>query len=237
MRNDDVARLPYILLIFIGLLAACQPMPSAPVQSPELPPLPALPVADAQHFVVSPERSTLHVLVQREGPLAKYGHNHVVSAPLRGDVYLRPEFQRSGFALSLAVNELVVDDPAARAAEGGDFAGTLSAQAIAATRDNMLSDAVLNATAFSRIGIRSVSLSGPEWQPDISLRIQLRGVERDIRVPTVIERCGDALIASGRFTLRQSDFGIEPFSVLGGGLRVSDALVIRFRIVAERADQ
>jgi len=36
------------------------------------------------------------------------------------------------------------------------------------------------------------------------------------------------------FRIHQSEFGIEPFSALNGGLRVRDALDIRIRLVARR---
>jgi hypothetical protein len=40
------------------------------------------------------------------------------------------------------------------------------------------------------------------------------------------------LTATGRFVFNQSDFGITPFSVAGGNLRVADSLLVRFRVVA-----
>jgi hypothetical protein len=40
------------------------------------------------------------------------------------------------------------------------------------------------------------------------------------------------MTARGRFAILQSDYGIVPFSVLGGALRVEDRVEIMFRIVA-----
>jgi len=45
------------------------------------------------------------------------------------------------------------------------------------------------------------------------------------------------LLATGTFSLRQSDYGIEPFSVLGGGLQVLDPVDVTFRLRAEKIDQ
>ena len=39
------------------------------------------------------------------------------------------------------------------------------------------------------------------------------------------------LVATGGLTLKQSDFGIKPFSILNGGLRVRDGLDVSFHLV------
>jgi hypothetical protein len=41
-------------------------------------------------------------------------------------------------------------------------------------------------------------------------------------------------MAAGELRLRQSDFGITPFSVLGGALTVEDELRVRYRLLARR---
>ena len=40
------------------------------------------------------------------------------------------------------------------------------------------------------------------------------------------------LIARGRFTLSHSQLGLEPFSVLGGALLVSNQMTVHYRLVA-----
>jgi hypothetical protein len=86
------------------------------------------------------------------------------------------------------------------------------------TRHNMLSAEVLNAQAHPRIIIRSIGVSGPRWQPDMTVEITLRGHTRVTTVPVALEIANDHLIASGRFRLLQTEFGIQPFSALGGNL-------------------
>jgi hypothetical protein len=51
-------------------------------------------------------------------------------------------------------------------------------------------------------------------------------------VPARVEYADGTLVASGSMAIRQSDFGIVPFSVLGGALQVHDRLEMRFRLVA-----
>ena len=59
-------------------------------------------------------------------------------------------------------------------------------------------------------------------------------VSRSFAVPVQVRVEAATLEASGTFELRQSDFGIEPFSVLGGALRVEDRLDVSFELRAER---
>ncbi len=47
-----------------------------------------------------------------------------------------------------------------------------------------------------------------------------------------VKREDDRLRAQGRFAIRQSWFGVEPFSALGGALRVQDWLTVEFDVVA-----
>lgn len=231
----------WVTIFVLGiLLAGCQAVP-APEAEPELtapallPPLPPLPVEDAEHYVVDGGQSDIRVLVYRGGPLAKYGHNHVIRLTrVEGDVYLAPDFHDSGFDLVLPLREVVVDPSEARADEGDEFATNLSPQAKEATLDNMLGSQVLYAGGYPEIHIRSVALLGPAWGPEATVRVTLHGVERDMTVPIAIAHSGDELIVTGLLRLRTSDFGMTPFSVLGGGLQVQDEVKVRFRIVARK---
>lgn len=227
----------YLGLILAGiLLAACQTTPAVNHATQTLAPLPTLPVAGAAHYVVNAELSDVRFLVYRAGALASFGHDHVIQAKdIRGDVYLADDFQTSGFRLNLPVAGFVVDDPKARSVEGPDFAKQPSDAAIDGTRKNMLGPDLLDAAHFPEVSIRSVRLLGPDWGPDATVRIELRGVTRDMSVPISVERNGDTLSVHGAFDLKQSDFGITPFSALGGGLQVADTLRVRFHLVAQKA--
>jgi polyisoprenoid-binding protein YceI len=226
-----------LAILLATALAGCQvaPQPKPEAAPVALPALPPLAVEGATRYVVSAADSEVRILVFRGGPLARYGHNHVIRArSVEGEVYLARRFQDSAFELTLPVAELEVDPPAARLEEGAGFEVPPSAEAIAATRENMLGAATLDATRYPEITIRSVSLRGPAWNPDATVRIALHGTIRDVTVPIAVERCADRITTTGAMAIRASDFGITPFGVLGGGLTVQDELRIRFRIVAAR---
>jgi len=62
----------------------------------------------------------------------------------------------------------------------------------------------------------------------------LHGVSREIEVPVSAVIDADHISAETAFTIRQTDFGVEPYSVFGGALRVKDELSIRARLQAFR---
>jgi polyisoprenoid-binding protein YceI len=60
-------------------------------------------------------------------------------------------------------------------------------------------------------------------------RLTLHGVTRAITVPVAARLEGRTLIATGRFALKQTDYGIKPVSV-GGVVSVKDTVNISFEI-------
>jgi polyisoprenoid-binding protein YceI len=186
-------------------------------------------------FEAVSDRSEFRIVTWPAGPLARFGHAHVIGgSAVSGQVVLAEDFHASGLRLVIAVAALELDRPEWRLDEG--FDPDLPEDTIRDTRDNLLSDALLNADEYPEILIEAVSVNGPPWQPDIDLRITLAGTARELTVPITLDIADQELAASGRISLRQSDFGIEPFSAAGGNLQVADDILIRFRIVARRVD-
>src|SRR5437773_1312474 len=102
------------------------------------------------------------------------------------------------------------------------------------TRESMLGRDVLDAEKHPLVRIESIALVGPQWGPTVTARVTLRGVTRDLRFAAAVLRQDDMLVVVAAFRINQSEFGIEPFTALNGGLRVRDALDIRVRLVARR---
>jgi len=217
-------------------LAGCQS--PAPGKVEPLPPLPPLVVAGTRHCVVDPAASRVVFLVYRVGPLAALGHNHVIRARrFSGDVYINREFNKSAFSLTFPVADFEVDNRKDRVMEGPDFTTRPSTTAIAETTHNMKGPNVLDAKDYRNISVRSVKVSGTREHPVVTVRIGLRGAMADMTVPlTVVQNTDQMLSVSGSFIVKQTRFGIVPFSTMGGGLRVKDEIRIRFRIVAECAE-
>ncbi len=226
------------MLAALAILAGCRsttaPPPSANAsQSQSVGSAATTAPAGTRRLQVDPERTVVTVFVRRAGPLAKLGHDHVItSADEAGSVWLGNAPADSSFELTLPVERFDVDLPAARAAAGLEFAAPVPDDARAGTRHNMLRAEVLDGEHFPTITLRSSAASGVWPQPIVRVAVTLKGVEREQEIPVVVERDADGLTARGELRLNQTDFGITPFSVAGGAIRVADTLEIRFEIAA-----
>ena len=199
-------------------------------------PAPVTVPSAAPRYAVDPQASEIRLLIYRDGPLARFGHNHVIVGRVQGEIRAGETAAGSGFRLEIPAQSLAVDPPAARAEEGEEFVAQVSEPARRGTRENMLGADVLDVVHHPLIRIESVALTGPPWAPTVSARVTLRGTTRDLSFPAAVVRQGDGLVVIASFPIRQSDFGIQPFSALNGGLRVRDALDARLRVVARRED-
>ncbi|MGE5824394.1 MAG: YceI family protein [Bacteroidota bacterium] len=181
--------------------------------------------------------SEIRLLVYRAGPLARFGHNHVIAGPVQGEIWAGRTAEESGFLLEIPVESLSVDPVEARAEEGKEFAAEVSDEARQGTREHMLGSEVLDAQRYPVIRVESVALSGPRWNPSVVARVTLRGATRELRFPAAVVEHGDRLAVIASFTFRQSDFGIEPYAALGGGLRVADEVRVRIRLATRRVNR
>lgn len=189
---------------------------------------------EATRFVVDARASEIRLLVFRDGPLARFGHNHVIVGPVRGEIRAG-DGATGGFRLEIPVESFEIDPPKARSEEGEEFAAEVSDQAREGTRANMLGANLLDAAHYPLIRIDSLALAGPRSDLVVTARATLRGAGRDLRIHAAVEQRGDSLAVTAQFRFRQSDFGIQPFSALGGGLLVRDAVDVRIRLTARRA--
>lgn len=236
MRMSSMSFYAASALMGLLLLAGCQTTPTKPGSIAASGVLNTQPAIGSVHYTVDADRSEVEFLVYKAGTFAAFGHNHTVEARgFTGDVYLAPVFKDSIFSLKLPVKSFEVDRPEARAAAGADFTSKPTADDIKGTTEHMLGADCLDAESYPEVSIQSASLSGSESKAEMTLRITLHGSARDLKVPVSIVRDGDDLSASGDFELKQSEFGITPFSALGGALQVADVLKIHVMIAAKKS--
>ena len=127
----------------------------------------------------------------------------------------------------------VLDLPAERAALGPAFASTLSESSIASTREHMLGQDGLQAERYPLLSIHALEVQGEAPWFSARVAITLHGQMRELQVPLQVSGLPERVQASGSLVLRQSDFGIRPYSALGGLLAVQDDLVVTFSVVGE----
>lgn len=210
-----------IVSIFLaaGLLAGC----SAPPATRQLPPPSGSLPLQGPLLAVDGAHSLVTFRVTRAGPLARLGHDHVLACRcLAGNVSLV-----SGEAeLVVPLDALTVDEPDLRRAAGLD--PDVDAEAVAGTRRN-LQRKVLDTAHYPEAFIR-IRREAPQR---LLVSMTVRGREHRQEVPAQLNALpGGGLRVTGAFAVRQSDFGMVPFSVLGGALQVADVVEVRFDVVA-----
>ncbi len=220
------------LLGTLCLLAACagHPKEPAPAAASAPPPLTApyatAARAGAKVYRLDAGASHVQVLVDKAGPLSGLGHRHVVTVGgLRGFA----EFDGDGKGradLRFPVTALVVDPAAAKKIYPHYSAP--SDEDVAGTRKHMLGP-VLDSRRYPwvRLHIQG-AIDGAAPRP--TAVITLHGVSRKVALHGDFSRSATRLTAQGAFSLKQSDFGITPYSILMGALRVKDTLRIRYHL-------
>jgi polyisoprenoid-binding protein YceI len=188
-------------------------------------------------YTIDGAASDIHWLVYKAGALARLGHNHAIAVPSpHGSVTVDGQnTAASHFEIVMPVADLVIDDPALRATLGEDFASVPTADDIAGTKHNMLSDRVLNGEMFPTIRVTGTGPVGADGMQTLKLKVELLGRVVDLTVPTHVTVDADRVEAVGEFELNHADLGMKPFSVMMGALQVGEKLSFSYHVVARPA--
>lgn len=183
-------------------------------------------------FALEPKTSTVRIYAFRSGSAARLGHNHVLAAPqFTGYFHLPAAGTASArFDLEFRLDQLEFDNPTHRATLGKAFASTLTPESIESTRQHMLGENAMQANLFPFVRIHSMQISGEAPKFAAKIQVELHGQSREMWIPLTVDGLPDSLSASGSFVLRQTDFGVKPYSALGGILAIQDEIVIEFQL-------
>ncbi len=230
-----------VMTVVVAICAGCAPGARLAPQSTSTSALteasvPRATASGQQVWHINRQQSLIAITVHRGGALARLGHDHVVaSRDIEGQAVQQnggsghPEAGQAD--LHFRLDQLTVDEPALRKEAGFDTQP--GPDAITGTRNNMLTR-VLEAERFPLVAIHASWPAGKaenDGMTGIRLAITLHGVTRTIDTEARIARDGETISVAGSLRLNQSDFGIVPFSVMGGALAVKDGLDLRFDIV------
>jgi polyisoprenoid-binding protein YceI len=189
---------------------------------------PAYPRAASNAYQVDPTRSRVTIAVGKSGAFSFLGHKHEVSGPIEsGSVDVDPG-SLSGSHVSLAI------ETSSLKVSGADEPPEDRPK----VQEAMESDKVLGVARYPRISFESTGVTGgqpgtPTLDVVVTGRLTIRDVTRPVSVPVHVQLGDHSLNASGRFSVRQTEFGIKPISV-GGAVAVKDKLDITFSLAAQR---
>jgi polyisoprenoid-binding protein YceI len=225
------------LVAALVLLGACatqeappaKPAPPAPTGFPEKDYLEAAPRTPV--YRIDPARSQLLVFIYRDGSLARMGHDHVAaSRDVRGYASAPQGLAAARADVYFAFDSLTMDEPALRSEAG--FTSEIDAEDIETTRLRMLRLVDAAVHPFARLRVLGVSGTPPSVR--LAAELTLRGETRPVELPLSLNADAGTLRVEGEFSVRQTDFGITPFSIFGGALAVKDELRIKFRVEGVR---
>jgi polyisoprenoid-binding protein YceI len=174
--------------------------------------------AGPRTFTVDADRSRALIEVGKSGAFSFAGHTHEVEAPLKsGVVHFDPD------SPSRSDVRLEFNAAAMRVTGRGESAGD-----VPKVQETMLGAQVLDVKKYPTIAFESTSVSAKN---EVAGQLTIHGVTRPVMALVVLKVDGAGLTATGRFTIKQTDFGITPISV-GGVVKVKDELTITFTVAA-----
>lgn len=187
----------------------------------------------AETWKLDASTGSFKVLLEKDGPLRALGHDHVVRAPVFAGTV---ELSSASASLSLTIDagKLTIDEDADRASEGWK---TLDAGDKAKIAASMRGDKGLDVEKHAKIELKSDSIEPVEGEKDlwrVEGKLSLHGQTRAVDFPVTMLERADGRWFSGYVRLRPSEYGIKPFSVFGGAVRVKDEAVVKFSLRANK---
>jgi polyisoprenoid-binding protein YceI len=183
-------------------------------------------------YAISADDSNVWVFVGKAGFFSVLGHDHEIgiksfikSFSGRIDV---PQLGASGGSLEIDIETksfVVLDKEASEKDRAKIF--------------NAMHNDVLESEKFQKITFRSVSVSDlkPTGEGSYSLTLNgdltLHGVTKRIAIPATVTITPEQLRAVGKYTLKQTDYGIKVYSAGAGTVKVKNEVVVNFNIVAK----
>lgn len=215
-------------------LSACTQLPPPATESAAAPAVAQTPPAVTQPGApvlpdagpllhIDAAQSLIAVTVRRGGILARLGHDHVVAShTVTGTV--SPSRNVADFQFRL--DDMKIDEADLRRIAG--LEKQPSADAIEGTRHNMLTK-VLDADRYPLVTVHAER--GAAGRP-LQVAITLHGVTRTLAIPVELREANGVINVKGTIQLKQTDFGLTPFSVMGGAMSVLDPMELRFDLTA-----
>src|SRR5215471_16763012 len=182
--------------------------------------------AGPRTFTVDTQTSRALIDVGKTGAFSFAGHTHEVEAPLSsGVVHLDPD------ALARSDVRLEFNAASMRVTGKGDPPGD-----VPKVTEAMLGPQVLDVKQYPSITFESTAVTATGTLPSLTLsvagKLTIRSTTKPVTASVAMKVDGATLTATGRFTIKQTDFGIRPISAGGGAVKVKDELTIAFAITA-----
>jgi polyisoprenoid-binding protein YceI len=178
--------------------------------------------SDSVVYQIDPS-SRLVVKTGKAGFFSFAGHTHVIRArAVSGELVYYPGQPRSHLRLRLPTDSLEVLTPP----DTAEIRKVTEA----------MRTVVLHVDRYPEMTFSADSLSARSGTMELRLALTMEGTTRKVPVAANVTIGSDTVKATGTFTVKQTDFGIKPFSGgPAGTVKVADKVTFCFDLVAVRA--
>jgi polyisoprenoid-binding protein YceI len=177
---------------------------------------------DSTVYTIDPG-SRLVVKTGKAGLFGFAGHAHVIQAhAVRGELVYRPGRAASSLHLTVPTDSLEVLTPP-------------DTEEVRKVTVSMRAD-VLHVDRYPEMRFSAESLDARGGRMSFPLLVTMAGTTRRVPVTAQVTIGPDSIRATGTFAVKQTDFGIEPYSGgPGGTVKVADKVTLCFDLIG-RAD-
>lgn len=173
-------------------------------------------------------QSQLSLTLTQEGLLSKrYPTHQVAIKNFSGKATLPRDERQTSVELEAEAKSFVNVDKTMSDFERRGFHDVLQNKVLESSRFPTIKFKAANVTDLKKSGdTRTFTLNG---------ELSLHGVTKNVSLPVSVTLAQDQLRATGEAKLKQSDFGIEPYSGNMGLVKIGDELKVNFSVVAKLA--
>ena len=179
-------------------------------------------------YTIVPSESSFWVFVGKTGLFSALAHDHEIGVKSFSGRVVVPAAGASGGSLEMEVEApslVVLDKKPSEEDKKKIF-------------DSMHNE-VLESAKYQKITFKSVSVSDVKQTGNdaysfvVNGDLTLHGVTKRIAVPVAATVTPQELRAAGKYTLKQTDYGIKPYSAAGGTIKVKNEVIVNFSILAK----
>ncbi len=178
-------------------------------------------------YTIVAGESSFWVFVPKAGLLSGFAHDHEIGVKSFTGKIVVPEAGASNGSLELNVDatSLAVLDKKPSEDDKKKIYNSMHTE-------------VLESAKYPKINFKSVSVNdlkqtgGDAYNFTLNGDLTLHGVTKRIAFPVSLTINAQELRAIGKYTLRQTDFDIKPYSAAGGTIKVKNEITVNFNIVA-----
>ena len=183
---------------------------------------------EVAHYRLVADQSTFTVQAFAEGLFSAFAHDPVLAIKeFTGEAEFVPRsFESASLKIMIGADSIVLTDDV-KEKDRLEIEKTMREQVLEITKHPEI--------VFASSNISVTRLAEGRYRARVIGDLTFHGAtQKNLWISAEVTVSGDRLRAKGDFSLKQSDFGIKPFSAAGGTIKLKNELKFSFDIVARK---